>query len=129
MLRSVLFASARDSARRIARRIGVAIALAATLGQLLVVAHAEAGGGAAHIASHLEPAVATLCAPTAHATSHDSADCPTCRAAAHARTAVRSASVARATASFPRLELVCFETDDLPGALARSTVTPRAPPA
>ena len=130
MSRSVLFASACDSLHRIARRIGVALALAAMLGQLLIAAHGEAARGTAtHAASGLEYAAATLSAGAAHAAPHDSADCPTCRAAAHARTAVRSASVGRATASFPRLELVCFNSDDLPGQLTRSTVTPRAPPA
>ena len=131
MLRSVVFASERDPrAPRIARRVGVAIALAATLGQLLVAAHSESSLRiVAHAAAAHEIAVATLSVPTGHATPHDSADCPTCRAAAHARTAVRSASLGRATASFPRLELACFDTVDLPGPRARSTVAPRAPPA
>jgi hypothetical protein len=133
MLRSVLFASARDPRApraRFARRVGAAVALAATLGQLLVAAHAETSRGIAiHLTSALETAAAAITASTAHANPHDSADCPTCRAAAHARTAVRSASLARVTTSLPRLELVCSDSVDLPGPLARSTVTPRAPPA
>jgi hypothetical protein len=131
MSRSVLFASACDSTSRTGRRIGVALALAAMLGQLLIAAHGEAAHGTAtHAASGLEYAAGTLSAAgAAHAALHDSADCPTCRAAAHGRTAVPSALVGRAAASPPRLELVCFNFDDLPGQLTRSTVTPRAPPA
>jgi hypothetical protein len=133
MLRSVLFASARDpraSRPRIARRIGVAVALAATLGQLLATAHAETSRGiASHIASRLETAVATLGAATTHATPHDSTQCATCQAAAHARTALRSAPLARVTGSYAQVDLVFSDSEDLPGSLARSTVTPRAPPA
>ena len=131
MSRSVVFAGVHDArAPRIFRRVGVAIALAATLGQLLVAAHPEiAHAIATHATSALATAVATIGADAAHANPHDSAECPMCRALAHARTALRSVSVPRATAPFPRLELVWLDFEDLPGQLARSTVTPRAPPA
>src|SRR5206468_12775042 len=111
--------------------IGALLAFSAILGQLLIAAPHEAERGIAVHASAFPSRLPTaIGADAGHAAGpHDPAQCPSCQAAAHGRNALGAASTAQALPSPPRLEVAQLVSADVPGALARLTAPPRAPPA
>jgi hypothetical protein len=101
--------------------IGVLLAFSAVLGQFLIAAHASGIATDQGIAIVLDAGHA--------ARPHDPARCPSCQAAAHARDALGALSIAHPLPVAPRLGAVKLVSADVPGALARWTAPPRAPPA
>jgi hypothetical protein len=115
-----------------ARRALAVLAVAAILVQLLgAVSHEATRARATHKASAVGSGFpVTVSADAGHpGRPHDSADCAMCRAVAHARNALGSASLGATRSLPPRLVVSGFECTDVRSPLARSTITPRGPPA
>jgi hypothetical protein len=127
MVRSASRASVRQ---RQAGRAGVLLALSALLGQLLIAVPHQAersiAGYASDLASDVRSAIGSDAGHAAR--PHDLAQCPSCQAAAHGRNALGATSIAPGLPVPPRREVVPLVSEDVPGALARLTAPPRAPP-
>jgi hypothetical protein len=126
MLRSAMSASTRRAGW------GLVLALPAIVGQLLIAGPHEAErASAAYAVSALDSRVgAVVSADTAHAAQpHDPAQCPSCQAAMQGRNALGAISIAHALPLKPGRGVIFIVSADVPSALARSSTTPRAPPA
>jgi hypothetical protein len=113
-------------------RIGLLVALPALLAQVLIAApHAAERAMAVRAASgrDIGREVSLRADLGRPAGFHDPAQCPTCQAAAQGRTALGAGSGVRALPLPPTLEVVSRASTEIASALARSTVSPRAPPA
>jgi hypothetical protein len=131
MLRSAKSASTRRASTRRAG-IGLLLALPAIVGQLLIAGPHEAErAAAACAASAHESGTTAIAAPDAtHASrTHDPAQCPSCQAATQGRNALGGISIGQALPLPPRSSVIWIASADVPGALARSSTAPRAPPA
>jgi hypothetical protein len=113
-------------------RRGLLLALLAIAGQLLIAGpHEVERAIAACAVSAPKPSLASVVvADSAEAArSHNPAQCPTCQAAAHGRSALGSAAIAHALPLAPSPAAIWIVSADVPGALDQSTASPRAPPA
>jgi hypothetical protein len=127
MVRLVIPASARQQR---AGRVRVLLAFSAILGQLLIAtAHEAERAVAAHASGVRSDLRIMVGADAGHAARpHDPAQCPSCQAAAHGRSALGAASIAQLPLP-PRREVVRLVAADVPAPVPWWTAAPRAPPA
>jgi hypothetical protein len=126
MLRSAKSASTRRAG------IGLLLALSAIVGQLLIAGphEAERAAAACTASAHASGAAVAAAPDATHAArTHDPAQCPSCQAATQGRNALGGISIGPALPLPPRSSVIWIASADVPGALARSSTTPRAPPA